>query len=61
MAHGPGHSVVAEGVETECQRDYLRTLDCRSMQGCLFSRPLTGEAMTRYPGRRVVRAGTRAP
>lgn len=48
MAHGLGHSVIAEGVETEHQRDYLRTLDCLAMQGFLFSRPLTEKAMTAY-------------
>jgi len=32
--------VVAEGVETEEQLDYLRTLGCDSIQGYFFSRPL---------------------
>jgi diguanylate cyclase (GGDEF)-like protein len=32
--------VVAEGVETQAQLDYLRQLDCHYAQGYLFSRPL---------------------
>lgn len=33
-------TVVAEGVETEQQRELLRTLECAEMQGYLFSRPV---------------------
>ncbi len=32
-------NLVAEGVETETQRNFLRTLGCHVMQGYLFSRP----------------------
>jgi diguanylate cyclase (GGDEF)-like protein/PAS domain S-box-containing protein len=38
---------VAEGVETEAQRDFLRAQGCRLMQGYLFSRPLPPEELTR--------------
>ena len=38
IAHGLGIKVVAEGVETREQRDYLRALGCDSVQGFLFSR-----------------------
>ena len=37
--------VIAEGVETEAQRDFLSARGCRRMQGFLFSRPLSAEEM----------------
>jgi diguanylate cyclase (GGDEF)-like protein len=39
VAHGLGLNVVAEGVETEGQRDALLTAGCSLMQGFLFARP----------------------
>ncbi len=38
LAHGLGLDVVAEGVETEEQRKFLRLLRCDQMQGFLFSK-----------------------
>jgi EAL domain-containing protein (putative c-di-GMP-specific phosphodiesterase class I) len=32
--------VVAEGVETQAQVDFLETIGCEAMQGYLFSRPM---------------------
>jgi EAL domain-containing protein (putative c-di-GMP-specific phosphodiesterase class I) len=47
LAHNLGLKVVAEGVETEAQRDYLIRHQCDFMQGFLFSKPLpAGEAAT---------------
>jgi diguanylate cyclase (GGDEF)-like protein/PAS domain S-box-containing protein len=43
MAHGLGLRVVAEGVETDAQFDFLRNLCCDEIQGFLFSPPLPHE------------------
>jgi diguanylate cyclase (GGDEF)-like protein/PAS domain S-box-containing protein len=43
LAHSLQMDVVAEGVETEEQRQQLRALECRFGQGYLFSRPVDGE------------------
>ncbi|MBN3960686.1 EAL domain-containing response regulator [Nostoc sp. NMS8] len=40
MAHNLNLDVVAEGVETEAELDFLRQHNCNYMQGFLFSRPL---------------------
>ena len=40
LASSMGLKVIAEGVETEAQRDYLARHDCHKYQGYLFSRPL---------------------
>jgi EAL domain-containing protein (putative c-di-GMP-specific phosphodiesterase class I) len=40
MAHALGIKVVAEGVETEVQRDFLIALGCDYLQGWLFSKAL---------------------
>lgn len=40
MAHALGIKVVAEGVETEVQRDFLMALGCDYLQGWLFSKAL---------------------
>ncbi|MFP3906003.1 MAG: putative bifunctional diguanylate cyclase/phosphodiesterase [Acidimicrobiales bacterium] len=44
MARRLGVSTVAVGVETESQRDLLRSLGCDAAQGYLFSPPLTPDA-----------------
>lgn len=41
LAHNFGMSVVAEGVETEAQRELLVRLGCESLQGFLLYHPLT--------------------
>ncbi|SHE69316.1 PAS domain S-box-containing protein/diguanylate cyclase (GGDEF) domain-containing protein [Thermomonas hydrothermalis] len=40
MAHGLGLDVIAEGVETSSQRDFLVAHGCHGFQGYLFARPL---------------------
>jgi EAL domain-containing protein (putative c-di-GMP-specific phosphodiesterase class I) len=39
-------SVVAEGVETEAQLQFLRAARCDIMQGYYFSQPLPAQQMT---------------
>ncbi len=40
LAESMGLTVIAEGVETEAQRDYLARQGCHAYQGFLFSRPV---------------------
>jgi EAL domain-containing protein (putative c-di-GMP-specific phosphodiesterase class I) len=40
MAHTLGFTVVAEGIETEAQANYLREHRCEEGQGFLFARPM---------------------
>jgi diguanylate cyclase (GGDEF)-like protein len=40
LAHALGLEVVAEGVETEQQRDILVRLQCEQLQGFLFAKPM---------------------
>ncbi len=46
MVRALGMTVVAEGVETESQRDRLRELGCHVLQGYYFARPMPAEEMT---------------
>ncbi len=48
LGQGLNLSVVAEGVETQAQMEYLRSLNCYEMQGYLFSKPLAAEDATRF-------------
>jgi len=43
MAHHLNQTVIAEGVETEEQLEYLKTYGCDEMQGYLFSPPVTSD------------------
>ncbi|MFT5962115.1 MAG: diguanylate cyclase (GGDEF)-like protein/PAS domain S-box-containing protein [Burkholderiaceae bacterium] len=46
LGHHMNLKVIAEGVETQAQLGVLQQLGCDLMQGYLFSRPLTTEAIT---------------
>jgi EAL domain-containing protein (putative c-di-GMP-specific phosphodiesterase class I) len=48
MAHSLGLDVVAEGVETQEQLDYLREQKCDEVQGNIVSPPLDAEKCLRY-------------
>ena len=52
-----GIGVVAEGVETEAQRDFLRAHRCAGMQGFLFARPGPPDDCHRYLGRPLMTGG----
>ena len=47
LGHKLNLRVIAEGVETAQQRDFLRANDCDEMQGYLFSRPLPAIELAR--------------
>jgi len=48
LAEGLHLSVVAEGVEEECQKRELSRIGCNQMQGYLFSRPLASDQLARF-------------
>jgi diguanylate cyclase (GGDEF)-like protein/PAS domain S-box-containing protein len=45
LAHGLDMTVTAEGVETEAQQVYLKTIGCNEIQGYLTSPPVTGATL----------------
>jgi len=48
LAHNLGMRVIAEGVETSEQLDYLRDLNCDEIQGYLLAHPLTAKESVRF-------------
>jgi diguanylate cyclase (GGDEF)-like protein len=46
LAHHLGMDVIAEGVETKDQLDYLRSIGCEAAQGYFFSKPLNSKLAT---------------
>jgi diguanylate cyclase (GGDEF)-like protein/PAS domain S-box-containing protein len=52
MAHNLKFSVVAEGVETREQLDFLKEKNCDVVQGYFLSRPLPAEALTEFLSKR---------
>lgn len=51
MGRGLGLTVVAEGVETEMQREYLTKKGCTQLQGYLFSRPVDATELVAWAER----------
>jgi diguanylate cyclase (GGDEF)-like protein len=51
LAHDLGMEVLAEGVETQAQRDVLAELSCDLLQGFLFSEPVEAERLPGLVGR----------
>jgi EAL domain-containing protein (putative c-di-GMP-specific phosphodiesterase class I) len=43
-----GFDVIAEGVESQAQCDFLIQNDCHLFQGYLFSKPVTGDQYMDY-------------
>lgn len=48
LARSLGMSTIAEGVETEPQRRFLRQQGCQEIQGYLLARPMPAEAIADY-------------
>ena len=46
MGKGLNLNVIAEGVETQQQLDYLQEIDCNEAQGFLFCKPLPGDVIS---------------
>jgi EAL domain-containing protein (putative c-di-GMP-specific phosphodiesterase class I) len=43
MAHELGMEVIAEGVETEPQLDFLRNIGCKLVQGYYYAKPMAAD------------------
>jgi EAL domain-containing protein (putative c-di-GMP-specific phosphodiesterase class I) len=48
LAHNLSMSIVAEGVETQTQAEFLRAISCDEAQGYLFGRPVPAELATQH-------------
>ncbi len=48
LAHGLGLTVIAEGVETQEQLNFIKALACELGQGYLISKPLEVERAFEY-------------
>lgn len=56
MAHYLGLGIVAEGVETKEQINYLTNRNCYEMQGYYFSRPLTVDGFREYLEKKSIKS-----
>ena len=57
LAHSRGHTVIAEGVETERQAAMLLSLGCAGAQGFLFGHPMSPDDLRAWLGARTGAAG----
>lgn len=48
LGHNLDLDMVAEGVETQGQQDYLKSLGCDVLQGFLYSKPLPGDEIAEF-------------
>ncbi|WP_447553790.1 GGDEF/EAL domain-containing response regulator [Vreelandella sp. EE22] len=53
LAHAVGCDVVAEGIETKAQADYLRSIGCEAAQGYYYARPLPADEFYDWCTRRA--------
>ncbi|TPE54146.1 EAL domain-containing protein [Maribrevibacterium harenarium] len=56
MAKGLGMKVVAEGVETQQQTEFLAKQDCDAIQGYFFGKPMTAEEFAEKLSQRALQA-----
>lgn len=61
LAHSLRLKVVAEGVETPAQLDFLKAVGCDEYQGFHFSRPLPSHEFERVVREKAAQAGTLTP
>lgn len=61
MAHGLKLKIVAEGVETDEQLSYLRSLGCHQVQGFFYGPARPAVHISRTLGQPTVKAATTQP
>ncbi len=61
MARSLGIEIIAEGVETPEQRDFLRAHGCHHMQGFLFARPMPADKLDARLSKKFARPAQAAP
>ncbi|OQY16361.1 MAG: hypothetical protein B6I36_10385, partial [Desulfobacteraceae bacterium 4572_35.1] len=48
LGHALDLKIVAEGIETEFQRQYLAELQCEEAQGYFFSKPVAAQEFVKF-------------